>query len=168
MHEYTRLVSQRLCRSCLSRWPAIPAETFVPEWLELIGSGREKQCRSESLHRPDSEPIPRNPATSAPSRVLRGMPAGLRRCPLPGRGRVSRAQPAHPVLPLHPLVFDIEYTAITSWRSIIVLSGTLMHRCLPPSLPISVIRYAPVETPPGYRLRKLRGYVLAGSSRSGL
>ncbi|KAF1828994.1 hypothetical protein BDW02DRAFT_634779 [Decorospora gaudefroyi] len=41
--------------------------TFVSEWLESVGSGREKRCRSDSyLHRSDDSPISRNLTRSAP------------------------------------------------------------------------------------------------------
>lgn len=44
--------------------------TFVSEWLESVGSDREKQCRSDShLHRSNDDPVSRNLARSAPDMV---------------------------------------------------------------------------------------------------
>lgn len=41
--------------------------TFVSEWLESVGSDREKHCRSDShLHRSNDDPVSRNLTRSAP------------------------------------------------------------------------------------------------------
>jgi hypothetical protein len=44
-----------------------PSQTVISEWLESVGSDRDKHCRSDSqLHRSDDGPISRKPTRSAP------------------------------------------------------------------------------------------------------
>ena len=47
--------------------PATSVHTFVSEWLESVGSDREKRCRSDSrLHRSNDDPVSRDLTRSAP------------------------------------------------------------------------------------------------------
>jgi hypothetical protein len=116
--------------------------TLVSEWLESVGSDREKQCRSDSyLHHSEDAPVLRNITRSAPDV---GYPEDadkfavpptlvLQRCGIVDLGQrittVVCLLTAYLVLLVLLLVFDIECTTRTTCLSTTFMFNHLLPRC---------------------------------------